>query len=238
MGRKWNNIKEKKASKDASRSKVLAKFGKLIYAAAKKGDPDPEINRGLAEVIARAKTYNVNRDIIDRAIKKAKESGGEEFQTLRYEGYGIRGSAVIVETLTDNVNRTASEVRSTFTKHQGNLGVNGSVSFMFQRKGIIAFPYNDEEQLLNLMIDNDIDVEQIEQEESLTILHLPLESFHAASQVLTNFGIRDFQINEVQMIASDEIKLSKEDQGIFEKMIDTLEDLDDVQAVYHNVELD
>ena len=117
MGRKWNNIKYGKAAKDAARSKVLARFGKEIYMAAKNGDPDPELNRNLASVIDRAKVAGVNREIIDRAINKAKGGSDENYDFIRYEGYGPNGAAVIVDTLTDNVNRTVAEVRSAFNKN-------------------------------------------------------------------------------------------------------------------------
>ena len=128
MGRKWNNIKEKKASKDANTSRIYAKFGREIYVAAKQGEPDPVANQALRLVLERAKTYNVPKAIIDRAIEKAKGGADENYDTLRYEGFGPSGSMVIVDTLTNNVNRTASDVRSTFGKNGGNMGVNGSVA--------------------------------------------------------------------------------------------------------------
>ena len=123
MGRKWNNIKYGKAAKDAARSKVLARFGKEIYMAAKNGDPDPSLNRNLASVIDRAKVAGVNREIIDRAINKAKGGSDENYDFIRYEGYGPNGAAVIVDTLTDNVNRTVAEVRSAFNKNGGKSGL-------------------------------------------------------------------------------------------------------------------
>lgn len=236
MGRKWNNIKEKKAGKDASRSKILAKFGKLIYAVAKKGDANPEINRELADVIARAKTYNVNRDIIDRALKKAREGGGEDFQNLRYEGYGVGGSAVIVETLTDNVNRTASEVRSTFSKNGGNLGVNGSVAFMFERKFILGFKGMKEEQVFDILLENDIEPSNIEVEDEFTYVYLEPGTNIQAQDALIKAGVEEFSVNEISMVPETYVTLGNEDLAAFEKLIDTLEDLDDVQQVFHNVE--
>ena len=135
MGRKWNNIKEKKASKDANTSRIYAKFGREIYVAAKQGEPDPESNQSLKFVLERAKTYNVPKAIIDRAIEKAKGGSEENYDELRYEGFGPNGSMVIVDALTNNVNRTAAEVRSAFSKNGGNMGVSGSVSYMFDRDG-------------------------------------------------------------------------------------------------------
>ena len=129
MGRKWNNIKEKKASRDADTSRIYAKFGREIYVVAKQGEPDPELNQALKFVVERAKTYSVPKAIIDRAIEKAKGGSEENFTELRYEGFGPNGSMVIVDTLTNNVNRTASEVRAAFGKNGGNMGVSGSVSY-------------------------------------------------------------------------------------------------------------
>src|SRR5690606_12928852 len=131
MGRKWNNIKEKKASKDANTSRVYAKFGIEIYVAARKGEPNPESNQALKVVLERAKTYNVPRAIIDRAIDKAKRGAEDNYEELRYEGFGPNGSMLIVDALTNNVNRTAPAVRSVFNKNGGNMGVSGSVAYMF-----------------------------------------------------------------------------------------------------------
>jgi YebC/PmpR family DNA-binding regulatory protein len=131
MGRKWNNIKDGKAAKDADKSKIYAKFGREIYVAAKAGDPDPEINVGLRGVLEKAKTYKVPKEIVDRAIEKAKGGHEENYDAVRYEGYGVNGSAVIVDALTDNVNRTVAEVRTAFNKNGGKMGVSGSVAFMF-----------------------------------------------------------------------------------------------------------
>ena len=137
MGRKWNNIKEKKASKDANTSRIYAKFGREIYVAAKQGEPDPESNRALKFVLERAKTYNVPKTIIDRAIEKAKGGSEENYDELRYEGFGPNGSMVIVDALTNNVNRTASDVRAAFGKNGGNMGVSGSVAYMFDATAVI-----------------------------------------------------------------------------------------------------
>ena len=138
MGRKWNNIKEKKASKDANTSRIYAKFGREIYVAAKQGEPDPESNQALKVVLERAKTYNVPKAIIDRAIEKAKGGSEENYDELRYEGFGPNGSMVIVDALTNNVNRTASDVRAAFGKNGGNMGVSGSVAYMFDATAVIG----------------------------------------------------------------------------------------------------
>lgn len=236
MGRKWNNIKYAKAAKDANRSKIYAKFGKEIYMAAK-SDPNPETNRTLKAVLDKAKTYNVTKDIIDRAINKAKSGVDENYHDIRYEGYGPSGSAIIVDTLTDNVNRTVAEVRAAFNKAKGNLGVNGSVSFMFKPTSIIGVPLMDEEMLMELMFDNDCDVSDIEVNDDQVIIYGVVEDFSKIKEVLSAQGVEEFLVAEISMIPDDTLTLNGTELELFEKLIDTLESLDDVQEVYHNVEL-
>ena len=137
MGRKWANIVAKKTAKDGANSKVYAKFGVEIYVAAKKGEPDPELNTALRFVIDRAKQAQVPKHVIDKAIDKAKGNTDETFTEGRYEGFGPNGSMLIVDTLTSNVNRTAANVRAAFGKNGGNMGASGSVSYLFDNKGVI-----------------------------------------------------------------------------------------------------
>lgn len=236
MGRKWQNIKYAKAAKDANRAKIYAKFGKEIYMAAKT-DPNPESNRHLKAVLDKAKTYNITKDIIDRAINKAKSGVDESYDSIRYEGYGPAGSAIIVDTLTDNVNRTVAEVRSAFTKSKGNLGVNGSVSFMFTSTSVIGIAKQDEEEMLELFIENDVDVHDIEEDDNKTMIYGAAENFSKIQDVLKTKGIEEFEIAEISMLPNDTIKLSDDDLKLFEKLIDTLDELDDVQEIYHNVEM-
>lgn len=235
MGRKWNNIKYAKAAKDANRSKIYAKFGKEIYMAAK-SDPNPETNRVLKATIDKAKTYNVTKDIIDRALQKAKSGVDESYTNIRYEGYGPSGSAIIVDTLTDNVNRTVAEVRSAFTKAKGNLGVSGSVAFMFHAASVFGIDKKDEDELLEYLIENDVDVIDIETEDEQTIIYAPVEAFDTTREALKNMGVEEFKVAEISIIPNDTITLDGEDLEKFEKLVDVLEDLDDVQEVYHNVE--
>ena len=137
MGRKWNNIKEKKAQKDKNTSRIYAKFGREIYMAARSGEPDPEANQNLKFVLEKAKTYSVPKHIVDRAIEKAKGGSEENYDELRYEGFGPSGSMLIVDALTNNVNRTVSDVRAAFGKNGGNMGVSGSVAYMFNNLSLI-----------------------------------------------------------------------------------------------------
>ncbi|MCU6602586.1 YebC/PmpR family DNA-binding transcriptional regulator [Peribacillus frigoritolerans] len=237
MGRKWNNIKEKKASKDANTSRIYAKFGREIYVVAKQGEPDPESNQALRVVLERAKTYNVPRAIIDRAIEKAKGGSEENYDELRYEGFGPNGSMVIVDALTNNVNRTASDVRAAFGKNGGNMGVSGSVAYMFDATAVIGIEGKTADYVLELLMEADVDVRDIIEEEESVIVYAEPEQFHAVQQAFKDAGISDFTVAELTMLAQNDLTLPEDAQAQFEKMIDALEDLEDVQQVYHNVDL-
>ncbi|UOE96195.1 YebC/PmpR family DNA-binding transcriptional regulator [Alkalihalobacillus sp. LMS39] len=237
MGRKWNNIKEKKASKDANTSRIYAKFGREIYVAAKQGEPDPESNRALKVVLERAKTYSVPKAIIERAIEKAKGGSEESYDELRYEGFGPNGSMIIVDALTNNVNRTAAEVRSAFNKNGGNMGVSGSVAYMFDATAVFGVEGKSADDVLELLMEADIDARDILDEDSSVIVYAEPDQFHAVQEAFKNIGVTDFTLAELTMLAQNDIALSEEDQVQFEKLIDALEDLEDVQQVYHNVEL-
>ncbi|ANB57968.1 DNA-binding regulatory, YebC/PmpR family protein [Anoxybacillus sp. B7M1] len=238
MGRKWNNIKEKKASKDANTSRIYAKFGRQIYVAAKQGEPDPESNRALKMVLERAKTYSVPKAIIDRAIEKAKGSSDESYDELRYEGFGPNGSMVIVDALTNNVNRTASEVRAAFGKNGGNMGVSGSVSYMFDATAVIGVEGKTVDEVLELLMEADIDARDILEEDETVIVYAEPDQFHAMQEVFQRAGITEFTVAELTMLPQNYVTLSDEALAQFKKMIDALEDLEDVQRVYHNVDMD
>lgn len=237
MGRKWNNIKEKKASKDANTSRIYAKFGRELYVAAKQGDPDPETNQNLKMVIERAKTYNVPKAIIDRAIEKAKGGAEENYDELRYEGFGPNGSMVIVDALTNNVNRTASEVRAAFGKNGGNMGVSGSVAYMFDATAVFGLEGKTADEVLELLMEADVEVRDILDEEDTVIVYAEPDQFHAVQEALKNAGITEFSVAELTMLAQNDVTLDADAQAQFEKMIDALDDLEDVQQVYHNVDL-
>ena len=237
MGRKWNNIKDKKASKDANVSRVYAKFGVEIYVAAKKGEPDPESNRALKVVLERAKTYNVPKAIIDRALDKAKGSAEETYEELRYEGFGPNGSMVIVDALTNNVNRTASAVRSAFNKNGGNMGVNGSVAYMFDATAVIGLEGKTIDEVIEILLEADVDVRDVVEEDETVMVYADPDQFHAVQEAFKQVGITEFTVAELTMLAQSDVSLPEDSQAQFEKMIDALEDLEDVQQVYHNVEL-
>ncbi|MDX8362605.1 MULTISPECIES: YebC/PmpR family DNA-binding transcriptional regulator [Bacillaceae] len=237
MGRKWNNIKEKKASKDANTSRIYAKFGREIYVAAKQGEPDPEANQTLKFVLERAKTYNVPKAIIERAIEKAKGGSDENYDELRYEGFGPNGSMVIVDALTNNVNRTASDVRAAFGKNGGNMGVSGSVAYMFDATAVIGLEGKTADEVLELLMEADLDVRDILEEDNAVIIYGEPDQFHTIQEACTNAGITEFSVAEITMLAQNEVELPQDAQVQFEKLIDVLEDLEDVQQVYHNVDI-
>lgn len=237
MGRKWNNIKEKKAQKDKDTSRVNAKFGREIYVAAKKGEPNPESNQALKAVLDRAKTYSVPKHIIDKAIDKAKGNDEETFDELRYEGFGPEGSMIIVDALTNNVNRTASDVRAAFGKNGGNMGVSGAVSYMFDSKSVFVFTgFNPEDTMMDLM-EKDMDIEDVTEENGYTVVYGAPQAFHEIKQALDEMGVDDYEVAEQTMVAQNEVSLGSEGEVQFEKLVDALEDLEDVSNVYHNVNL-
>ncbi|WP_077305809.1 YebC/PmpR family DNA-binding transcriptional regulator [Terribacillus halophilus] len=237
MGRKWNNIKEKKASKDANTSRIYAKFGREIYVAAKQGEPDPEANQALKFVLERAKTYNVPKAIIERAIEKAKGGGEENYDDMRYEGFGPNGSMIIVDALTNNVNRTAPEVRAAFGKNGGNMGVSGSVAYMFDATAVIGIEGKSSDEVLEILMEADVDARDILEEDEAVIVYAEPDQFHAVQEALKGAGIEEFTVAELSMLAQNDVTLDAETQEQFEKLIDALEDLEDVQQVYHNVDL-
>jgi YebC/PmpR family DNA-binding regulatory protein len=236
MGRKWNNIKEGKAKNDAQKTRVYAKFGVEIFVAAKKGEPNPESNAALKAVLERAKTYNVPRAIIDRALEKAKGGSDETYSELRYEGFGPNGAMLIVDALTNNVNRTFSDVRTAFKKNGGNLGVSGSVAYMFDSVAVIGVEGKSEEEVLETLMEADVDVRDIVAEDEQVIVYAEPDQFHAVQEALKNAGITEFTVAELTMLPQNEVTLEGDAEVSFRKLVDALEDLEDVQQVYHNVD--
>lgn len=234
---KFANIKHKKAKNDAAKGKVFTKIGRELAVAVKAGGPDPNLNRKLADVIAKAKANNMPNDTITRSIKRAAGEGDSiHYEYITYEGYGPNGVAVIVETLTDNKNRTAANVRAAFTKGNGNMGTTGCVSFMFDQKGQIVIEKEavdiDEDELMMMAIDAGADDFEAE-EEGYTIYTSP-EAFADVHAKLEAEGIEMAEA-EVTMIPQTWTTLTKEaDIKAIHKMMDLLEEDDDVQNIYHN----
>lgn len=238
MGRKWNNIKEKKAQKDQNTSRIYAKFGREIYVAARKGEPDPETNQALKAVLDRARTYSVPKHIVDKAVEKAKGGDDETFDELRYEGFGPNGSMIIVDALTNNVNRTASDLRAAFGKNGGNMGVSGSVSYMFDSVSVFVFTGFDSEEALVYLMENNVDVNDVTTENDFTVVYGDTHSFHEIKSALDEMGVDEYEVAEQSMLAQNEVALGSDDREQFEELIDALDDLEDVSNVYHNVNLE
>lgn len=234
---KWSTIKRKKGLIDAERGKIFQKLTKEIYVAAKNGDPNVESNPTLRMIVDKAKAANMPKDRIQAAIDKAsKSAGGEDYEFVRYEGYGPNGVAIMVDCLTDNRNRTASMVRSTFTKRGGNLGTDGSVSYMFERKGVIVLPNTyDEETLMNIALENDA-LDFVSLDDSYEI-YTSFEDFMKMNKALEEAGITEFIMNEARYIPANYISLDEEKTNKILALVEALEDLEDVQDVYHNLEV-
>ncbi|HOK62295.1 MAG TPA: YebC/PmpR family DNA-binding transcriptional regulator [Soehngenia sp.] len=236
---KWNNIKNKKGKEDARKGKVFTKLARYIMVAAKEGGPDPDYNPSLKAAIEKAKAENMPNDNIERAIKKGiGELGGQIFEEIMYEGYGPSGIAIMVNCLTDNRNRTASDVRHAFDKFGGNLGQSGSVSFLFDKKGILAIEKNeeiDEEELTLLAIDLGAEDIYIE-EDGYQIITDP-KDFSKVEDGLKEAGY-NFIMAEISYIPQTTVTLTDEkDIKNMNRLLELLEDSDDVQEVYHNWEM-
>ncbi len=235
---KWSTIKRKKGLIDAERGKVFQKLAKEIYVAAKGSDGDPSTNPSLRMIVDKAKAENMPKDKIQAAIDKAtKSASGENYEFIRYEGYASGGVAVMVDCLTDNRNRTASLVRSTFTKRGGNLGTDGSVSYLFSKKGIILIDKKyDEDMIMGIALDNDA-LDFSVSDDSYEII-TDESNFTDMNNALEKEGVTEILMNEVRFIPSNYMKLDSEKSEKVLGLIEALEDLDDVTNVYHNLELD
>ncbi len=235
---KWNNIKRKKEKTDAAKAKIFTKIGREISVIVKAGGPNPQENSKLKDAIAKAKANNVPNDNIERIIKKAAgESGGNEYEELIYEGYGPCGVAVVVETLTDNRNRTAGEMRHYFDKCGGNLGQSGSVMFMFERKGVIAIEGEglDEDTVMEAALE--AGAEDFSFDGDVFEITTEPNDLGSVRDVLEEQGY-SFLSAEVQYVPSTMSAIDDPDmQTKMEKLIDLLEDNDDVQAIWHNWEM-
>jgi len=237
MGRAFQNRKESMAKTADAKAKVYSKYGREIYVCAKAGGVDPGGNLALRGLIDRAKKDQVPSHVIEKAIDKAKGGGGEDFSLARYEGFGPGNCMVIVDCLTDNSNRTFGDVRSCFTKTKSKIGTPGSVSHMFDHCAILAFHGEDEEAVLEALMEADVDVTDIESENGLITVFAPHTEYAKAKQALTDaFGETDFEVDEIQFLPQTTTPVEGDDVALFEKFLDMLNDLDDVQNVYHNAE--
>ena len=233
---KWHNIQAKKGKADAARGKIFTKLGRELLIAVKEGGPDPAGNSKLKNVIAKCKAANMPNDTINNAIKKASTSN-ENYEEITYEGYGPNGVAVIVEASTDNKNRTAADVRHVFDKAGGNLGTTGCVSYMFNKKGIIviekASTQMEEDELMMLALD--AGAEDFDGSDEIYEVTTDSADFSEVREKLEEMGL-EFVEAEIQMVPTTTVSLDEKGQEKMERLIERLEELDDVANIYHNWE--
>ena len=236
---KWHNIQAKKGKADAARGKIFTKIGREIAIAVREGGSNPDVNGKLRDVIAKAKANNMPNDNITRSIKKAAgELGNVDYEQITYEGYAPGGVAVIVETITDNRNRTASDIRHCFSKVGGNMGTTGSVSFMFDQKGVLVVerqPGMDEDEMMMMALD--AGAEDVKTDEDAFEIYTAPNDLTAVRETMEKQGITSFLTAEVQMIPQNTVAVEGENLEAIQKMLELLDDYDDVQEVFHNAEL-
>jgi len=233
---KWANIQHRKGRQDAARSKLFSKLAKEITVAAKMGDPDPDKNPRLRLAVKEAKSQSVPKDVIDRAIKKSQGGDAENYEEIRYEGYGPNGVAVIVEAMTDNRNRTASTVRSTFGKNGGNLGETGSVGFMFDRKGQVSYPADVGDDDTVMMAAIEAGAEDVESSEDGHVIWCADTDLNEVSTALES-ELGESESTKLVWRPTTTTELGLEDAQKLMKLIEALEDDDDVQTVTTNFEI-
>ena len=238
MGR-FTNIAAAKAKTGAARGKLYGMYAKEIYLAAKNGGVTPEGNPSLKRLIEKAKKEQVPNDVIKRAIDKVNSGVGENYETLTYEVFGPNGSTMMVECLTDNVNRSVSEVRTVINKCHLKMGAMGSVSYMYDHLCVVGFKGLTEDEVMEALIMNDASFSDLELDSDMIIVYGTVSDLFKIKEAITSYkeGI-EFEIDEISQLPKEKVTLSGEDLEIFKRALTMLDDVDDVQNVYHNVELD
>ena len=238
MGRIFEKRKHSIFKTALQNSKLYSKYSKQLYMAAKNGVPDPAANPILRNIVERAKRENVPSHVIDKAIQKAAGAGGEDFQPARYEGFGPGGALVIVDCLTDNNQRTISEIRSCFSKTGAKLAANGSVVISFDHLAVLSFKGDNEEKVLEAIFAADVAVEEVESTDgAITVFAPPAEFYKAKTALLEAFPSLELEVQEITFLPQATKMLSGEDLALFERFLGMLNDCDDVQEIYHNVTL-
>ncbi|WP_018982723.1 YebC/PmpR family DNA-binding transcriptional regulator [Salinimonas chungwhensis] len=235
MGRAFEVRKAAMAKTAGAKTKVYSKYGKEIYVCAKNGGADPETNLSLRRLMDKAKKDQVPSHVIDKAIDKAAGGTGENYEAARYEGFGPGNCMVIVDCLTDNANRTITDVRNCFTKTNAKIGAPGAVSHMFDHQAVFQFAGEDEDAVLETLMEADVDVSEVEQEDGKITVYAPHTEFNNVRTALTEaYPDLTLDTEEITFIPQTETEISEEDRPMFEKFMDMLNDCDDVQDVYHN----
>ena len=238
MGRNFENRKNAIFKTAAQKTKLYSKYAKQLYVVAKNGVPNQEANPALRSMVEKAKKDQIPSHVIEKAIQKAAGTGGEDFQSARYEGFGPGGSLVIVDCLTDNMTRTIAEIRNCFTKSGCKQGSPGSAALHFDHLAVLSFPGDNEDEVMEAMLNADINLDDIESEAGrLTVFAPPSEFFKAKAALLAAFPKTELEVQEVTFLPQSSKTLSAEDLPVFQKLFDMLNDCDDVQDVYHNVDM-
>ena len=238
MGRNFENRKNAIFKTAAHKSKLYSKYGTKLYVAAKNGVPDPDVNPVLRSLIEKAKREQVPAHVIEKAVQKARGAGGEDFASARYEGFGPGGTMFIVDCLTDNNQRTISEVRNCFGKTGSKLGATGSVAVWFDQLAVLSFKGDNEEQVMEALLAADVNIDDIEcKAGNLTIFAPPGEFYKAKTALLQAFPETELEVQEITFLPQSSKAISPEDLPMFEKFINMLNDCDDVQDIYHNADL-
>ena len=238
MGRDFENRKKSIFKTAGQRSKLYSKYGKLVYVAAKNGVPEIEANPALRNVVEKAKRDQVPSHVIEKAIEKARGAGGEDFASVRYEGFGPGGAMFIVDCLTDNNQRTISEVRNCFTKTGSKLGATGSVSLWFDQLAVLSFKGTNGDQVMEAMLNAGVDIEDVESKNGyVTIFAPPAEFYKAKTALLQAFPETELETQEITFLPQSTKEIGPDDLPMFEKFLGMLNDCDDVQDVYHNASL-
>ncbi|MCF0110092.1 MAG: YebC/PmpR family DNA-binding transcriptional regulator [Erysipelotrichaceae bacterium] len=237
MGRAHEVRAASMAKTAAIKSKLYSRFGKELYIAAKAGVPDPDMNLGLKRKIAEAKANQVPADVIKRAIEKAKGGSAESYTSCRYEGFGPGASTLVVDCLTDNVNRTISAVKTCFNKAHAKLGVAGCVSHGYDEVGLFSFKYEDEEAMLDALIMAEVDVQEIEVEDGIMSVTVAFQDFAKAQDAIEGLVENaEFDVCEVTMLPNEYVTLNtQEEKDMWDRLIGLLDDCEDVNKYYHNV---
>lgn len=237
MGR-FPNIAASKAKTGAAKAKVYSSYAKEIYSVAKQGGTDPNGNLALRHLIEKAKKEQVPADVIKRAIDKVNSGADESYTKVRYEGFAQGGATVIVDCLTDNVNRTVSLVRNAFTKSKGKMGVSGCVAHMYEYLCVVIVKDMSEDEVIEALLMNDVDAKEIEQEQqNVSIYGDPADLYKIKDAILSANKDAEILVDEVAMIPNEMVLLTGEEKENFDKLLNMLDDIDDVQKVYHNVNL-
>ena len=238
MGRAHEVRAAAMAKTAAMKSKVYSRYGKEIYIAAKSGVPDPDMNLALRSKIKEAKANQVPADVIKRAIEKAKGGGSESYDSLRYEGFGPGSATIIIDCLTDNSNRTVAAMNQCFNKSHCKMGVKGSVSFGYDNLGILSFKYTDEDTMLDTLINADVDVNDLEVEDGeMTVYVAPTDLHKAQDAIEKLIPDCEFSVCAIKMLPQEYTKIEDpHDKEMWNRLLTLLDEVDDVQEVYHNVE--